>query len=304
MAKQTAAAVVMVPLSRVQPDEHQPRKNFDPDRLASLMQSIEKHGIMNPLVLEGRPDGNYLLVDGERRYRASQELGLREVPAIVVSAQNDTERLIQQFHIQEQHEGWSSVEKASAVAKLASELKMEPTELGSVLGLPTRTVETYAAFASLIERKEFEKHETPIVYATRIMGLKKRLRRIFANKELEFSKDDERNLELAIISRIKSGDIRIPNDVVKISDAALLDPNSVMKFIKSDKMSVQKLFLESQAKVAMHFRNIVYAAYSLSSHIPKGMELKVESLFEDNAAAVQALRKAQENIDLLLGKAS
>lgn len=299
--KENKQAVEIVPLSKIQADANQPRKNFDPARLANLIGSIKKHGIMNPLIVEQKGNG-YVLVDGERRFRSAQEIGLKEVPVIVVPAQSDAERLIQQFHIQEQHEGWSSVEKATAMARLAETLKVSTKELGKMLELPNRTVETYTAFASLLARKEFEKHETPIVYASRIVGLKIRVRRAFAKAEQEFTKEDEHDLELAIISRIKRGDIRTPKDVVKVGDAAQVDFESIRRFSKNDKMTVQRLFLDSQAKVAYHFRNISAAASMLQAHVGGGMKLKVQNLFEGNKSAIENLKKGRDALDELLAK--
>lgn len=301
MAKTKYEALIL-PLSAIEADENQPRKNFDPERLAELMRSIQEHGIMSPLIVEKKPNGKYLLIDGERRYRASKELKLKEVPAVPVEAQSDTERLIQQFHIQEQHEGWSSIEKASAMALLAERLNVNTKELAQMLGIPNRTAETYTAFASLLERKAFQKHETPLVYATRIQGLKKRVKNAFEKHQEEFTREDEHALELAIITRIKSGDIRIPNDVAKIGDAAAVNPSSIRAFLKNSKMSTQKLFLESEAKVALHFRRIVYSANGLISNIPQGMALGVQNLMEDRPYAISALKAAREQIDRLLGK--
>ena len=55
---------VLVALRSIAPDPHQPRKNFNPERLAELIASIKKYGIINPLVVEKLPTGKYLLVDG------------------------------------------------------------------------------------------------------------------------------------------------------------------------------------------------------------------------------------------------
>lgn len=300
--KQKTFEAVVLPLSSIEPDAKQPRKNFDPARLADLIRSIKEHGIMNPLVVEKKPDGKYLLVDGERRYRAAKELNLKEVPAVMVNAQSDTERLIQQFHIQEQHEGWSPTEKASAMALLAEQLNILPKALAEILGIPARTAETYTAFASLLERKQFEKQEIPLIYAPRIQGLKKRVRAAFEKHDEEFTREDEHSLELAVITRIKSGDIRVPNDVAKIGDAAAMNPSSLRIFIKNARVSTQQLFLDSQAKVSQHFRRIVYAAHGISTHIPAGIALGVQNLIEAQPYSITALKNARDNIDKLLAK--
>ena len=89
-----------VDIKYIHADENQPRKLFDVDKLAKLKKSIIKYGIINPLVVEKHGVNNYLLVDGERRFRMAKEIGLKEVPINVVSSETDTERLVRQFHIQ------------------------------------------------------------------------------------------------------------------------------------------------------------------------------------------------------------
>ena len=61
----------------------QPRRYFDPDRQAQLIKSVQEHGILEPLLVRPLADGLYELVAGERRYRAAQELGLKEVPVVI-----------------------------------------------------------------------------------------------------------------------------------------------------------------------------------------------------------------------------
>lgn len=294
-------AIIQVPMSQIAPDADQPRRNFDPTRLGDLKRSIEKHGIINPIVLEKSGSG-YIVVDGERRYRAAKELKLKDVPALIVNAQEPTERLIQQFHIQEQHEGWTAIEKASAVAKLSHSLKVSMTEIGKILSIPVRTINTYMAFAQLFERREFEKSEISINFAERIVGLRRYTKSLVEKAGEQFSKDDEISLERTIISRIKSGEIRKATDLNKIRDAVKADPKSIKKFLKNERMSIQKLFIDADAAVAYYYRNIAYSAKAIALYTEKGMELGVQELLEKDSTALHHLKAAQKAIDLLIGK--
>lgn len=139
----TEQKILKIPLESIVADAEQPRKHFDAARLKDLMESIKKHGIMNPVVVERRKDGTFLLIDGERRYRASKEIKLKHIPAIVLDELPPTDRLIKQFHIQEQHEGWTGVEKALAMNKLSKAMGMDMRALGALLGVPSRTLNTY-----------------------------------------------------------------------------------------------------------------------------------------------------------------
>ena len=75
-----------LPLSQVEPCSSQPRKHFDEAALAELANSIREHGIIQPLTVRKLPSGYYQIIAGERRWRAARLAGLREVPVIVIEA--------------------------------------------------------------------------------------------------------------------------------------------------------------------------------------------------------------------------
>ena len=76
----------MVKLSLIEPNLDQPRKDFDPEALADLTDSIRTHGILQPLAVRQIAGGRYQIIAGERRWRAAREAGLAEVPVYVVDA--------------------------------------------------------------------------------------------------------------------------------------------------------------------------------------------------------------------------
>lgn len=293
----------MVPLKSVVPDPNQPRKNFDPERLGELIKSIKKHGIISPMQVQDLGNGTYLLEDGERRFRAATELGLKEVPVIIQKKTNDIDRLVRQFHLQEQHEGWSPVEKATAVAKLAEGMKIGIKPMAELLDLPERTIRDYTSFGELLERKEFQKSESPLHFAQAIVAARKYVLNQFEKKGLSFPKATQHDLELAFIIRIKSGDITKNMDINKVRDAAKTNPGMVVKFIKDKNMTTQKLFLDADAKVARHFRNLVYASRMIDLHVKQGMPLKIYNFLDGDTINVRVLNKAKEALEEILAKA-
>lgn len=70
-------------LRDIEPDKNQPRKEFEEKSLAELSESIEKHGILQPIVVRPTEIGNYKIIAGERRWRAARKAGLKEVPVII-----------------------------------------------------------------------------------------------------------------------------------------------------------------------------------------------------------------------------
>lgn len=111
-----------VAIEQLAPDPGQPRKTFDPDRLEELADSIKEHGLLHPLVV--REDGylddareRYLLVAGERRYRAAQMAGLTRLPVLVRDSDEATARFLQVIE-NVQREGLNPVEEARAYREL------------------------------------------------------------------------------------------------------------------------------------------------------------------------------------------
>ena len=80
------SAYQMLPIYRVEPNPDQPRRDFDPEELAALAESITEHGIIQPLTVRETKSGYYQIIAGERRWRAARLAKLSEVPAIIIEA--------------------------------------------------------------------------------------------------------------------------------------------------------------------------------------------------------------------------
>lgn len=78
-----AGEVSTLPLREIEPDKEQPRKVFEEQALAELAKSIQEHGVLQPIVVRPNPAGGYKIVAGERRWRASRQAGLTEIPVII-----------------------------------------------------------------------------------------------------------------------------------------------------------------------------------------------------------------------------
>ena len=81
-----AEGTVTLPLQKIEPNPLQPRKHFDPEELASLAESIQMHGIIQPLTVRKMPSGFYQIIAGERRWRAARQAGLSDVPVVIIEA--------------------------------------------------------------------------------------------------------------------------------------------------------------------------------------------------------------------------
>ena len=121
-----------LPISQVQPDPDQPRKHFDDTSLEEMAQSIKAHGIIQPLIATQRGD-NYVIVAGERRYRAAKLAGLRTLPVLVrtVSDQHKLElALIENL----QRKDLNILEVATAYLKLNTQFNLTHEQIGRQAG--------------------------------------------------------------------------------------------------------------------------------------------------------------------------
>lgn len=71
-------------LAEIEPDKNQPRKAFDDTALSELAASITEHGVLQPIVVRPSPAGGYIIVAGERRWRAARLAGLTEIPLSLI----------------------------------------------------------------------------------------------------------------------------------------------------------------------------------------------------------------------------
>ena len=154
-----------IKLSQIKPDLTQPRIEFDAIKLARLKKSIQEQGIINPLVIE-KNNENYILIDGERRYRCAVELKLDVVPVTIIEKMDDKQRLVKRFHLQEMHANWTISEKAKAVIDLMDKFSMSHIEAGELLGIPSATVQSYSTIKEInpklcekLEEKRIKKAE-------------------------------------------------------------------------------------------------------------------------------------------------
>jgi ParB family chromosome partitioning protein len=122
-----------LPLSKLRPNPEQPRRNFSQDSLAELAGSLKTHGLIQPILVEEAPDGSYLIVAGERRFRAAGIAGLAEVP-VIVRAFTPEKRLEIALIENIQREDLNPVEEAEAYRALMSMGGRSQEEVADVVG--------------------------------------------------------------------------------------------------------------------------------------------------------------------------
>ena len=125
--------IIQINLEDLRPNPYQPRKIFDEEKLQELADSIQKHGVFQPIIVKKSSIKGYEIIAGERRVRASKIAGLKTIPSIVREF-NDEEMM--QIAVLEnlQRENLNAIEEATAYKKLLAMLKITQEELAKRLG--------------------------------------------------------------------------------------------------------------------------------------------------------------------------
>ena len=124
---------LFLPISQVESCSAQPRKQFDPDALADLADSIRQHGVIQPLTVRKLQSGYYQIIAGERRWRAARMAGLSEVPCIVIEA--DDRKAMELAMIENlQREDLNPIEEAQGYQTLVSQYGLTQEEAAQQVG--------------------------------------------------------------------------------------------------------------------------------------------------------------------------
>ncbi len=123
-------------IANVQPDPDQPRKYFDEQALAELKASIEKHGVLQPVLVRQGADGALLLVSGERRYQASKLAGCLTIPAVFTDGDPAELSIVENLL----RENLTAIEEAEAIEKLRALHDYALSDLTTVLGKSASTL--------------------------------------------------------------------------------------------------------------------------------------------------------------------
>lgn len=127
-----------LPITQIDPNFEQPRKNFDEDALKELSESIKLHGIIQPLVVNAMGD-RYMIIAGERRYRAAKMAGMTHVPAII---KNYSPQEVREISLIEnlQREDLNPIEAAKAIKALMDEFGLTQDETAKRIGKNRSTI--------------------------------------------------------------------------------------------------------------------------------------------------------------------
>ncbi|MBE6072412.1 MAG: ParB/RepB/Spo0J family partition protein [Clostridium butyricum] len=123
---------MLISINKIKCDSKQPRKSFDSEKIAELAESIKTHGIIQPLIVR-KDEDSYIIVAGERRWRAAKMAGLKELPVITMEL-SDKDILEISLIENIQRQDLNPIEEALAYKKLLNEFKITQEELSKRIG--------------------------------------------------------------------------------------------------------------------------------------------------------------------------
>ncbi len=125
--------VVLIPARMIQPNPHQPRKNFNWDDLEGLAESIHYNGLLQPITVRKKENGKYELISGERRLRACKMAGLSSIPSIVIDINDEKSALLAVIE-NLQRENLHFFEEAMAIERLIKGFGLSQEEVSRKIG--------------------------------------------------------------------------------------------------------------------------------------------------------------------------
>ena len=170
-----------LPLREIEPDPDQPRKTFDHDTLGELAASIAEHGLLQPIAVRPHGVGRYLIVAGERRWRASRMAGLTEVPVIVKDV---TDEQAMELALVEnlQREDLDPVEEAAGIRELMTRCNLTQEQAAQIIADNQLNVRQAEALCKKLAKQPARKLTPPTPQSTLPVEVEESLKQALGNE--------------------------------------------------------------------------------------------------------------------------
>lgn len=235
--KTDSEEVRKIPVAQIVPNRFQPRTIFDDEKIAELALTIRTHGIIQPIVVRECEDGRFEIIAGERRWRAVQQLGWTEIPAIIKNL-NDKETASVALIENLQREELTPIEEAMAYAKLLELHHLTQEALAQRLGKGQSTIANKLRLLklpqevqeALLQRAITERHARALIVLKDKEKQLKLLKEII-EKQLNVKQTEDRVLKMLEANQSKpklkrksfSKDMRIAVNTIRQSLAMVAD---------------------------------------------------------------------------------
>ncbi len=197
---ESSEKILRINIADIQPNEQQPRKNFSDPQMESLVNSIREHGVLQPIIVRPTSKG-YKIIAGERRWRASKQLGIKELRAIVKNA--DSLKTIELALVENiQREDLNPIEKATAFSELKVHFGLTQEQIAKNVGQDRSTIANTLRLLDLPEEvQDFVSRGTiSMGHARSILSLKNPIKQIALSERIARDNLSVREVEQIISS--------------------------------------------------------------------------------------------------------
>jgi len=194
-----------IPLKKIKANPNQPRKNFNDSKMEELISSIKEKGILQPIAVRELKNGNYEIIAGERRYRAAKAVGLKSIPAYILSISNDSE--IMEYALIEniQRVDLDPIEESEAFALLKSKYNLSQKEISKRVGKSRSLIANSLRLLKLPSsiKKDIKNKKLTTGHAISLLSLKSKAQMLAIANRIVNKKLSVRNAE-EIVSKINA----------------------------------------------------------------------------------------------------
>ena len=195
-----------VELSKIVANPNQPRRSFDEEALGELADSIREHGVISPITLRKNEDGSYMIIAGERRFRAAKQAGLTTIPAYIRTAKD--EQVMEWALIENiQREDLDAIEIALAYQRLMEEYSLTQERMSERVGKKRATVANYLRLLRLPAEIQMglKEHKIDMGHARAILGTESTEQQLALYKRILNEGLSVRSIE-ALVNKFKTAD--------------------------------------------------------------------------------------------------
>lgn len=222
----TESGITTLNINDIEPNKNQPRTDFDEKALAELADSIEKHGLIQPIAVKPTANGRYMIIAGERRWRASRIAGLSEIPVVIKEADDMT---VMELALIEnlQREDLNPMEEALGYKALMDEFSLTQEEISNKMG------KSRSAIANALRLLNLNEEEAEYLRNSKITA--GHARALLSIEDLELRK---RMLEMAL----SGASVRELEKIAKLQNGAKnkeKNTKAIPKFYKEVELSLR-----------------------------------------------------------------
>ncbi len=167
------SSTLEIEIARISPNPYQPRLDFDQRSLEELKQSIKQNGIIQPITVRRMIGGTFELISGERRVRASQEIGKKTIPAYIITVETDAEMLELGLIENLQRENLNPIEVSLSFKRLIDECSLTQDQVAEKVGKERSTVTNFLRLLKLPEkiRQGVRENKISMGHARALLGV-------------------------------------------------------------------------------------------------------------------------------------